>query len=308
MKGAYACQDKYGNLHKGEDMKDLDVLIITGLSGSGKSIAINALEDIGYFCVDNMPVQLLPKFLELRSSGVSEVQKLALVMDLREKGFVEKHQEIFQHLREEGYHLEIIFLKASEEVLLKRYSETRRQHPVSNGKSLLENIRSEKEQLKDLKEFADNIIDTSNLTGHQLKDVIIQHARRSVKTERMRIAVLSFGFKYGIPLDADLLIDVRFIPNPYFVPELKKLDGKDERVSQFVRKQAETQEFFKKYFSLLEYLIPLYEKEGKSYLTIAVGCTGGKHRSVAVAEEILAYLKGLRKEVSLTHRDIELVE
>jgi UPF0042 nucleotide-binding protein len=289
-------------------MKNLNVIVITGLSGSGKSTAINALEDIGYFCVDNMPVLLLPKFLELRSWGVSEIQRLAFVMDVREKGFLENHQEIFQQLRKEGYPLEIIFLKASEEVLVKRYSETRRHHPLSGGKSLLENIRTEKEQLKSLKEFADKIIDTSGLTVHQLKDVIIQHAYRSVRTERMRIAVLSFGFKHGIPLDADLLIDVRFIPNPHFVPELKKLDGRDERVSQFVKKQAETQEFFTKYFSLLGYLIPLYEKEGKSYLTIAVGCTGGKHRAVVIAEEILAFLKGLKREASLTHRDVELVE
>ena len=286
-------------------MKDFNVMIITGLSGSGKSTAINAIEDVGYFCVDNMPVQLLPKFLELRSWGVSEVQKFAFVMDLREKEFVEKHQEIFQQLRNEGYHLEVIFLKASEDALLKRYSETRRQHPVSKGKSLLENIRSEKEQLRNLQEFSDKIIDTTTLTVHQLKDVMIQHAHRSAKSERMRIAVLSFGFKYGIPPDADLLVDVRFIPNPYFVPELKKLDGRDEQVGRFVSDQAETREFLQKYFSLLEYLIPLYEKEGKTYLTLAVGCTGGRHRSVTIAEEILEHLRGLGKEVSLTHRDIE---
>lgn len=281
------------------------IIVITGLSGSGKSTAINALEDIGFFCVDNLPVLLLPKFLELRSWGVSEIQKLALVMDLREKGFLEKHKGIFQQLREEGYHLEVVFLTASEEVLIQRYSQTRRQHPVSNGKSLLESIRSEKRQLEGLKGFADKIIDTSALTVHQLKDAIIQYANRSAKTERMRISVLSFGYKYGIPLDADLLMDVRFIRNPYFVPELKHLDGMDDRVAQFVRSQPETKGFLERYFALLEYLIPAYEREGKSYLTLAVGCTGGRHRSVTISQDVFEWLKGLRKDVTLVHRDIE---
>jgi UPF0042 nucleotide-binding protein len=287
-------------------MKNLNMIIITGLSGSGKSTAIDALEDAGYFCVDNMPVVLLPKFLELRSSSVSEVQKLAFGMDLREKEFVKEYQTIFNKLREEGFRLEVIFLEASEDVLLKRYSQTRRQHPAREGRNLLESIRAETEQLKGLKEFAGKIIDTSSLTVHELKDVMIRHAERGVKTERMRITVLSFGFKYGVPLETDLLIDVRFIPNPHFIPEFKNLDGKDEKVKEFVKKWPETIGFFQKYFQLLEYLIPLYEKEGKSYLTISVGCTGGRHRSVSIAEEISTHLKKFNRQVSLSHRDIEL--
>ena len=289
-------------------MKNLNIVIITGLSGSGKSMAIDALEDVGYFCVDNLPVLLVPKFLELHSGGVSEIQKLAFGMDLRQKEFVKNYQEIFHLLRKEGYSFVVLFLECSEEVLLKRYSETRRQHPIANGANLVDRIRSEKRQLKGLKEMADKIIDTSNLTVHQLKDVITQHALQGVKTERMRISVISFGFKYGVPLEADLLIDVRFIPNPYFMPELKKLDGKDERVQQFVTKWRETREFFEKYFALLEYLLPLYEREGKSYLTIAVGCTGGRHRSVTVAEKIFEHLREEKRELTLKHRDIELSE
>jgi len=295
-----------GKLLKLKIMQNLNIVIITGLSGSGKSMAIDALEDVGYFCVDNLPVLLLPKFLELRSDGVSEIQKLAFGMDLRQKEFVKNYQEIFHLLRKEGYHFVVLFLECSEEVLLKRYSETRRQHPIANGANLVDRIRSEKRQLRGLKEMADKIIDTSNLTVHQLKDVIIQHALQGVRVERMRISVLSFGFKYGVPLEADLLIDVRFIPNPYFMPELKKLDGRDERVRRFVTKWDETREFFRKYFALLEYLIPLYEREGKSYLTIAVGCTGGQHRSVTVAEKIFEHLKKEKGELTLKHRDIDL--
>ncbi|MDQ1334378.1 MAG: Nucleotide-binding protein [Thermodesulfobacteriota bacterium] len=287
-------------------MKNLNIIIITGLSGSGRNTAINALEDAGYFCVDNLPVLLLPKFLELRSGSVSEVQKLAFGMDLRQKEFVRNYREVFSMLRREGYRFTMLFLESSEEVLVKRFSETRRQHPISDGRNLLESIRSEKEQLRGLKEIADKIIDTSNLTVHQLKEVILQQVEEGVESERMRVSVVSFGFKYGIPLEADLMMDVRFIPNPYFIPELKKLDGTDERVQQFVVKWPETQVFMEKYLGLLDYLLPLYEREGKSYLMIAVGCTGGRHRSVTIAQEIFAHLKTRKDRVLLQHRDIEL--
>lgn len=287
-------------------MKDLNIIIITGLSGSGKSTAIDALEDAGYFCVDNMPVLLLPKFLELRSGSASEVYKLALCMDLREKEFVENYQEIFEQLRQESCNLEILFLEASEEVLLQRFSQTRRLHPVSKSNSLLDNIRAEKKLLKGLKRISDKIIDTSHHTIHQLKDVVVQHANRSTTTKIMRINLVSFGFKYGIPLEADLLIDVRFIPNPFFIPELQKLDGKHARVQQFVEKCPETRQFLEKYIALLEYLFPLYKKEGKSYVTLGVGCTGGRHRSVTIAERIVDHFKNLNWEITLIHRDIEM--
>jgi UPF0042 nucleotide-binding protein len=285
-------------------VKGLNIIIITGLSGSGKSTAIHALEDLGYFCVDNLPVLLLTKFLELRSSTGSEVSKLALGMDLREKEFGERYQEVFDRLGKEGYRTEIVFLEASEDVLLKRFSETRRHHPVSRKGSLLDSIRAEKEQLKGLREIADKVIDTSNYTVHQLKEIIIESTHRGVEAGRMRMAVVSFGFKYGTPSEADLLIDVRFLPNPYFVPELKDLDGRHERVRQFVEKWPETRTFLEKYTSLLDFLLPLYEKEGKSYLTIAIGCTGGRHRSVTIAENIFHHYEALDRDVTLTHRDI----
>ena len=287
-------------------MKTLSIVIVTGLSGAGKSIAINALEDAGYFCVDNMPVSLLPKFLELGSGGVSEIQKLALGIDLRQKKFLEKYQEVFSQLQKESYNMEVLFLEASEEVLLTRYSQTRRQHPAGEKSNLLDSIRTEKRQLKELREAANKIIDTSHYTVHELKEIVTQYAFKGLKTERMRLSILSFGFKYGIPLETDLLVDVRFIPNPFFIPELKKLDGLSKQVQQFVKKWDETQEFLKRYCSLLEYLIPLFEKEGKSYLSIAVGCTGGRHRSVTIAEEIRSRLARLKRDISLTHRDIEL--
>jgi RNase adapter protein RapZ len=287
-------------------MKHLDLIIITGLSGSGKSTAINALEDAGYFCVDNMPVSLMPKFLELRAGSASEVQKIALGMDLRQSDFVEEFQKTFEQVRREGLRPRILFLDASDDVLLKRYSETRRHHPMAREGNLLQGIQLEREKLESLKAIAERVINSSHYTVHELKEQVTQYAYRNVPTERMRIALLSFGFKYGVPQESDLLADVRFIPNPYFIPELKKLDGRDERVRAFVLKWQETHTFLDRYGALLEYLIPLYEKEGKSYLTIAIGCTGGRHRSITVATELADRLKGFREEVGMIHRDLEL--
>jgi UPF0042 nucleotide-binding protein len=288
-------------------MDKSSIIIITGLSGSGKSTVLAALEDAGYFCIDNLPVLLLEKFLELYSESASEVKKIALCMDLREREFVDRYEAVFDQLGDAGFRLEIIFLEASDEVLIKRYSQTRRHHPVSKGKSLPDSIQAERELLRGLRDRADKVVETSDFTVHQLRDTILRHAVQDVEGQRMQVRILSFGFKYGLPLEADLLIDVRFMPNPYFVAALKKLDGKDEQVKQYIKQWPETTEFFDRYFSLIEYLLPLYEKEGKAYLTLAVGCTGGRHRSVVIAEEMLVHLKGMGREVTLTHRDIGLV-
>ncbi len=287
-------------------MKELNIFIITGLSGSGKSCAIDALEDAGFYCVDNMPVALLPKFVELPIESNSEIAGLAFVMDLREKGFLSSYPSIFDSLKKKGYQFKILFLEASEDILVKRYSQTRRHHPLAQGKGLLEGIHIEQERLRKLKSAADEIIDTSRYNVHQLTSVIRNIAQQSKDSAPMSINILSFGFKYGVPHDASLIMDVRFILNPYFVPELKALDGKDERVRNYVLNNDNTRTFLNKFFDLLDYLIPLYEKEGKAYLTIAIGCTGGKHRSVAIAEALIEHIKKPGSKVIITHRDIDL--
>jgi UPF0042 nucleotide-binding protein len=224
-------------------------------------------------------------------------------MDLREKGFLTKYRSVFSDLRKKGYYFHILFLEAEEKVLIQRYSETRRQHPMATGKSLLEDIRLEKSQLDDLRSAADMVINTSELNVHELRSKILDIAQKSRKTARMRINVVSFGFKYGIPYDADLLMDVRFLANPYFIPELKELDGEAQAIKDFVLGHRETREFLEKYLNLIDYLIPFYEKEGKTYLTIALGCTGGRHRSVAIAKTIYEHIHAMGKSVKLNHRD-----
>ena len=287
-------------------MTHIKITIITGLSGSGKTTAINALEDAGFFCIDNLPVILLPRFLKLKSKTNTKVTKLALVMDLREREFLQRYPEIFQELSHAGYLFEIIFLEASVDTLLRRYSQTRRKHPLSEGKSVLEGIEAEREALRELRDLADLVIDTSNYNVHQLKGIILNHALKEVPEKRMKIYILSFGYKYGIPYDADIVIDVRCLPNPYFVEELKNLNGTSHEVKEYMEAQEETHHFLKKYLDLLFYLIPLYEREGKASLTITIGCTAGRHRSVSIAEAIFEELKKTKNIITLTHRDIGL--
>ncbi len=264
-----------------------------------------AFEDAGFYCVDNMPVALLPKFLQLPIESNTEIAGIALVMDLREKGFLSKYSRIFESLKKKGYQFEILFLEAKEDILVQRYSTTRRQHPLSQGKSLLEGIRAERQQLEDLRAVSDKIIDTSNYNVHELKSKILEVARKSRKMVSMRIQIVSFGFKYGVPLDADLIIDVRFLVNPYFVLELKHLDGEDAKIKDFILSHKDTQTFLNKYLDLLDYLIPMYEKEGKAYLTVAIGCTGGRHRSVTIARTIFDHLRKTRNQTEIVHRNID---
>jgi len=286
-------------------MSSQTIFIISGYSGSGKSTALTALEDAGFYCVDNLPVALLPKFLDLTSDSVQEKKGFAFVMDLREKGFLDKYADIFDALRSKGNHVQILFLEAGEKTLVQRFSQTRRLHPLAGDGGLLKGIRTEMEHLQPLRKAADRVIDTSLFNVHELKAVITEFARKRRATSPIALHLLSFGYKYGIPHEADLIVDVRFLANPYFVPELKSLTGEMQTVRQFVLNDPNCRPFLDKYLDLLSYLIPLYEKEGKSYLTIAVGCTGGKHRSIAIARFLFEHLKKPGTRITISHRDID---
>lgn len=274
------------------------------MSGSGKSTALAALEDAGFYCVDNMPVVMLPRFLELPGIQNNDTAGMAFGMDLRQNGFLDNYPNIYKKIRQKGIDLDILFLEADEEIILQRYSQTRRHHPVAQDNSLLESIRSEKVLMKGLKRDADHVINTSRLNVHELKKTLNDIAKHIANLPSMHIHVVSFGFKYGTPADADLIIDVRFLSNPYFVAELKDLDGESTEVKRFVLHNDAARTFLSKYTDLLDYLIPLYEKEGKAYLTVAVGCTGGRHRSVAIARNIYEHIHQAGKNTALTHRDI----
>ena len=287
--------------------RKVHVVVVTGLSGSGKSTAIKAFEDIDYFCIDNLPVPLLPSFLELCERDMPDVGKIALGIDIRERTFLKDYDRIFGTLEEAGYAFEIVFLEASTDVLQRRYSQTRRLHPASSSEShLLNAIHQEREQLKALRGRATKIVDTGNTSVHQLKALITRSYALVSDRERLSIEVLSFGFKYGLPFEADLVMDVRCLPNPYFVEELKELDGSSPEVSSWVLQWPVAREFLSDYCALLLKMLPCFIQEGKRYLTIAIGCTGGKHRSVVFANEVARCLQQQDYFVNTFHRDINL--
>jgi UPF0042 nucleotide-binding protein len=286
------------------ESKNWRIVILTGLSGSGKSTVSRALEDMGFFCVDNLPIALLPRLFELRSASLGPDSKIALVMDLREKDFLKTYPEIFAWLRQEGFQWEILFLEASDEVLVRRYSQTRRTHPLAGEGGVLEGIQREREMLADLRSMSTMVIDTSLYNVHQLQGAIRDLFGQGPPGRRMTLTFLSFGYGRGLPQEADLVIDARFLANPYFVEELKALPGTEARIQDYLLGFEETRDFVNRVQSLLEYLLPLYEREGKAYLTVAIGCTGGKHRSVVIAEKIGGVFAE-RFPVRVRHRDLE---
>ena len=284
-------------------MKEIRLVVLSGPSGAGKSTAIKSLEDLGFFCVDNMPVTLLPKFMELLDRN-GEIHRVAAVVDVREREFLKAFGSVFSEIKDSGYGVELMYLDASDDSLVRRFSETRRRHPLADSDSPLVGILRERDLLKDVKAYADRVVDTTNLNVHQLRDLIKELFTGPVTQEKMAVNLISFGYRYGIPTDADLVMDIRFLPNPFFVNSLKSLDGTDERVRDFVLGKVETMEFLKRFTDFIGYLIPLYRKEGKSYLTIAVGCTGGKHRSVVVVDELGGKLDRKIVVPRIRHRDI----
>lgn len=283
------------------------VVIVTGLSGSGKSTAIKAFEDLDYFCIDNLPVPMLPDFLSLCERDMPDISRIALGIDIRERKFLKDYETIFKKLEDSGYRFEMLFLEAATDILQRRYSQTRRVHPAGSSDSLLlDAIHNEREQLKALRNRATRIVDTGNLSVHQLKALITRSYSMVSDKEMLAVQVLSFGFKYGLPFEADLVMDVRFLPNPYFVEALREKDGCSAEISSWVLQWPAALQFTDAFSRLVLGILPAYVAEGKRYLTIAVGCTGGKHRSVVIANEIAAQLEKNDYFVNVFHRDIHL--
>ena len=285
-----------------------DIVIITGLSGSGMSSATNAFQDLGYFCVDNLPVTMLPTFGRLVNDDEEKgIRRAALVIDIREGEFLADFEKQLDALRASGLKVSVLFFEASDDVLQYRFSETRRPHPAEKGQGLLAAISDERQAMSRIRALADQIIDTSDHTVHTLRSFLLQRFSPDREGAPMRVQVMSFGHKYGNPGDLELLFDVRHLPNPHFVPELKRLSGHDSRVVKFLRSHDEVKETLQRFTDLLSYLLPLYKREGKSYVTVGIGCTGGRHRSVMIANALARSLRSAGFDAHAAHRDVRKV-
>ena len=284
-----------------------DIVIITGLSGSGMSAATNAFEDLGYFCVDNLPLTLVPTFARLvqpGEDGQARIERAALVINIREGEFLSEFDRELQRLRERGLRVFVLFLEAADDVLQRRFSETRRPHPADNGGGLLKAISDERAAMARIRALADHITDTSEHTVHTLRRLLVERFNPNLEGTPMRVQVLSFGHKYGSPPEMELLFDVRHLPNPFFVPELRELSGHDRRVVEYLKSKPDVEETLRRFSDLLDYLLPLYKREGKSYVTVGIGCTGGRHRSVMIANALARRLRRAGFDAQAIHRDV----
>ena len=279
------------------------LVLLTGLSGSGKGSILNTFEDLGFYCVDNLPVALIPTFSELYESGSGEIERAALLVDAREGEQIENLPKIYRRLRSE-HPVTLVFSEASDDALIRRFSETRRPHPLAHDGAIADGIHEERRRMAPIRRLADVIIDTTKFNVHELRQFIIDRFQNPGRNPLM-ISVVSFGFRYGVPADADLVFDVRFLPNPHFVQRLRPFSGKDPRVARYIRSFPQTGQFLRRIESLLAYLIPHYIREGKSYLTVALGCTGGRHRSVALSEVIRHSLQKRGYSTKVVHRDLD---
>ena len=279
------------------------LVILTGLSGSGKSTVLKTFEDLGFYCVDNMPVELIPTFSELRVHSSGEIERAALLVDAREGEQLERLPAIYRKLRREQP-AELVFIEASDEALLRRFSETRRPHPLGHDRPVREGLRRERELMAPIRKLADVVLDTTKFNVHELRQFITQRFKNPDRRPLL-VALVSFGYRFGIPADSDLVFDVRFLPNPHFVPRLRRYSGRHPRVARYLRSFPQTGEFLRRIEGLLAYLIPHYIREGKSYLTIAFGCTGGRHRSVMLAEAVRRALGRRGYAAKVVHRDVE---